>query len=76
MILKKSFLHQVRLSFHGTPPTTTCGLPMGALNYNLEIREMYPGQTITDGINNPPVFERQKYLQELYAGYVEISEMF
>lgn len=48
-----------QIQFSWTPPTTTCGLPMGALNYNLEIREMYPGQTITDGINNPPVFEKQ-----------------
>lgn len=47
-----------QIQFSWTPPTTTCGLPMGALNYDLEIREMYPGQTITDGINNPPVFEK------------------
>ena len=51
--------HSSQIQFTWTPSITTCGLPMGALYYDLEIREIFPGQLKTDALNNPPVFERK-----------------
>lgn len=55
-----SIIPQVRMAspviFSWTPPIATCGLSLSALTYDFEIREMFEGQTITDAINNPPVF--------------------
>jgi len=48
-----------QVQFTWTPPGTTCGMPMGPLSYNLEIRRVFPGQTVTDAINNPYVFHQQ-----------------
>ena len=42
--------------FTWTRPASTCGAQMGAVNYDFEMHEMFTGQTITDAINNPPVF--------------------
>lgn len=53
--------HSPQIQFSWTPPATTCGLPLGALTYDLEIRQVFPGQTVTDAINNPFVF-RQQYI--------------
>jgi len=53
--------HFPQIQFSWTPPATTCGLPLGALTYDLEIRQVFPGQTVTDAINNPYVF-RQQYI--------------
>ena len=44
--------------FTWTPPIATCGVNMSAIGYDLEIREMFSSQTITDAINNPPVFTK------------------
>ena len=48
-----------QIQFSWTPPTTTCGMPLGALNYDLEIRKVFPGQTINDAVYNPPVFDKK-----------------
>ncbi|MDX1772733.1 carboxypeptidase-like regulatory domain-containing protein [Oceanihabitans sediminis] len=48
-----------QIPFSWTPPTTTCGMPLGALNYDLEIRKVFPGQSINDVVYNPPVFEKK-----------------
>lgn len=53
--------HSPQIQFSWTPPATTCGLPLGALTYDLEIRQVFPGQTVTDAIYNPYVF-RQQYI--------------
>ncbi len=44
--------------FTWTPPNATCGLNLSQLTYDFELREMYPSQTITDAINNPPLFTK------------------
>jgi len=51
--------HSSQIQFSWTPPTTTCGMPLGALNYDLEIRKVFPGQTISDAVYNPPVFDKK-----------------
>jgi hypothetical protein len=51
--------HSSQIPFTWTPPSTTCGLPLGALTYNLEIRSVFPGQTVTDAQENPYVFHQQ-----------------
>ncbi|MBS1921636.1 MAG: hypothetical protein JST17_15420 [Bacteroidetes bacterium] len=48
--------HSSQIQFAWTPPATSCGIPLGALTYDLEIRQVFPGQTILDAINNPFVF--------------------
>jgi len=50
--------HSSQINFTWTPPATTCGTPLGALNYNLEIRQVFQGQTVTDALNNPFVFRQ------------------
>ena len=42
--------------FTWLPPNATCGANLDAINYDFEIRELLPSQTVTDAINNPPVF--------------------
>ncbi|RYY60314.1 MAG: hypothetical protein EOO05_10360, partial [Chitinophagaceae bacterium] len=42
--------------FTWTPPVATCGINMSTITYDFEIREMFVSQTVTDAINNPPVF--------------------
>jgi hypothetical protein len=44
--------------FSWTPPNSTCGLNISNINYDFEIREILPSQTVTDAINNPPVFTK------------------
>jgi len=51
--------HSNQIQFTWTPPSTTCGMPMGPLSYNLEIRRVFAGQTVTDAVNNPYVFQQQ-----------------
>lgn len=46
--------------FTWTPPTSTCGGQMGLVTYDLEIRLLLQGQTVTDAINNPPVFVKRE----------------
>lgn len=48
-----------QVQFLWTPPATTCGVPIGALNYDLEIRRVFEGQTVTDAQANPYVFHQQ-----------------
>jgi hypothetical protein len=54
--------HSSQIQFTWTPSVTTCGIPLGALSYNLEVRQVFPGQTVTDAIENPFVF-RQENIQ-------------
>ena len=49
-----------QIQFAWTAPSTTCGLPLGMVNYDLEIREIFPGQTVNDAKNNPFVFRKQQ----------------
>lgn len=49
-----------QIQFVWTPPATTCGMPLGALTYDLEIRRVFNGQTVTDALNNPYVFRQQQ----------------
>lgn len=42
--------------FTWLPPNATCGANLDLINYDFEIRELLPTQTVTDAINNPPVF--------------------
>ena len=51
--------HSNIVQFTWTPPATTCGLAMGPLTYDLEIRRAFAGQTVSDAINNPYVFRQQ-----------------
>ncbi|RYY55511.1 MAG: hypothetical protein EOO09_10180 [Chitinophagaceae bacterium] len=44
--------------FAWTPPVATCGLNMSSITYDFEIREIFASQTVTDAINNPPVFRK------------------
>src|SRR5690606_18299137 len=48
-----------QIQFAWTPPATTCGTPLGALTYDLEIRQAFPGQTVKDVSTNPPVFHQR-----------------
>ncbi len=51
--------HSSQVQFTWTPPASTCGLPIGAMTYNLSIRPVFPGQTIKDALFNPPVFQKE-----------------
>ncbi len=51
--------HTPQVQFTWTPPATTCGTPLGALTYDLEIRKAFPGQTVKDVSMNPPVFHQR-----------------
>ncbi|HEY4060517.1 MAG TPA: fibronectin type III domain-containing protein [Puia sp.] len=51
--------HSPQVQFIWTPPATTCGMPVGALNYDLEIRRVFEGQTVTDAQSNPYAFHQQ-----------------
>ena len=44
--------------FNWTVPNSTCGLNLSNISYDFEIRELLPSQTVTDAINNPPVFTK------------------
>lgn len=46
------------LVFSWTAPSTTCGVNLSSLSYDFELRELLPTQTVTDAINNPPVFTK------------------
>ena len=48
------------LVFAWTPPVSTCGGQMGMIRYDFEIHEMLENQTVTDAINNPPVFIKRQ----------------
>lgn len=48
-----------QITFAWTPPASTCGLPLGRVTYDLEIREMFAGQSVNDAKNNPFVFRQQ-----------------
>lgn len=47
------------LVFTWTAPTSTCGLSTSMIDYDFEIRRIFPGQTVTDAVNNPYVFRKQ-----------------
>lgn len=47
-----------QLQFQWTPPSSTCGVPLGFVSYDLEIKRIFEGQTIKDAVFNPAVFER------------------
>ncbi len=47
------------LIFSWTAPNTTCGSAIPPLSYDLEIHQIFNGQTPTDAINNAPVFMKQ-----------------
>lgn len=44
--------------FSWTPPQSSCSFPVNTINYNFELREIFEGQSITDAINNPIVFQK------------------
>jgi hypothetical protein len=48
-----------QFQFTWTPPATTCGMPIGPLTYEIEIRRVFNGQTVTDALSNPYVFHQQ-----------------
>jgi len=48
-----------QVQFTWTPPATTCGMPFGPLTYEIEIRRVFNGQTVTDALSNPYVFHQQ-----------------
>ena len=52
--------HSPQINFTWTPPATTYNgtLPLGALTYDLEIRQVFEGQTVTDAEINPYVFRQ------------------
>jgi hypothetical protein len=45
------------VNFTWTPPLAACGSP-GPVNYELEIRELFNNQSVTDALNNPIVFDK------------------
>lgn len=45
--------------FSWTPPQSNCGLPPGGFTYDFEIRELFSGQTVTDALYNPYVFQKK-----------------
>lgn len=47
-----------QIQFAWTAPATTCGTPLGFVSYDLEIKKVLPGQSITDAASarNPSVF--------------------
>lgn len=47
-----------QVQFSWTPPASTCGAPVGALTYDLEIRKIFDGQSLNDALFNPPAFQR------------------
>jgi len=51
--------HSAQIQFAWTQPSSTCGLPLGMLTYDFEIRQMFPGQVISDGMRNPVVFQKR-----------------
>jgi hypothetical protein len=51
--------HSTQVQFLWTPPATTFGVPVGALNYDLEVRRVFDGQTVSDAQYNPYVFHQQ-----------------
>ena len=52
--------------FTWTPPNATCGLNLSQINYDFEIREMFPFQNPTDAINNPPVYRKLSLLSSSF----------
>jgi hypothetical protein len=52
--------------FSWTPSSSTCGGQMGAITYDFEIHEMFTGQTVTDAINNPPVFTKTQLTSSVF----------
>ena len=47
------------LVFTWTAPASTCGLVTSLVDYDFEIRRVFPGQTAVDAINNPYVFQKK-----------------
>ncbi len=47
------------LIFSWTTPHYTCASALPPLTYNLEIHQVFAGQTPTDAMNNPPIFLKQ-----------------
>ncbi|NIG56418.1 hypothetical protein [Chitinophaga sp. Cy-1792] len=45
--------------FSWLPPAATCGAIPPGVNYDFEIRELLQGQTPTDAVNNPYVFQKK-----------------
>lgn len=52
-----------QVQFAWTPPASTCGLPMRGITYDLEIREIFPGQAIKDALYNPYTFRQQNLMR-------------
>lgn len=52
-----------QIQFAWTPPASTCGLPMRGISYDLEIREIFPGQAIKDALYNPYTFRQQNLMR-------------
>ncbi len=46
------------IQFGWNRSTTTCGYPVGQLEYEFEVKSIYPGQTINDSKFNTPVFKK------------------
>ncbi|HVS96022.1 MAG TPA: hypothetical protein VHE54_06030, partial [Puia sp.] len=47
------------LIFSWTTPHYTCASALPLLSYTFEIHQVFPGQTPTDAMNNPPIFLKQ-----------------
>ncbi|MCO6496271.1 MAG: hypothetical protein J5I50_01285 [Chitinophagaceae bacterium] len=52
-----------QIQFAWTPPSSTCGLPMRGVTYDLEIKEIFPGQAINDALYNPYTFRQQNLMR-------------
>src|ERR1700676_845106 len=52
--------------FSWTTPTSTCGAILNLLNYDFEIHELLPSQTVTDAINNPFLFKKTQLSSPLF----------
>ncbi len=42
--------------FSWTAPASTCGMSTAMVDYDLEIKKIFPGQAVTDAVNNPYLF--------------------
>lgn len=52
-----------QIQFAWTPPSSTCGLPLRGITYDLEIREIFPGQAIKDALYNPYTFRQRNLMR-------------
>jgi len=54
------------LIFSWTTPHYTCAGALPPLTYALELHQLFPGQTPTDAMNNPPIFMKQGLASPLF----------